>query len=207
MKVTRKRHRKRHNKTKTKRHNKTKTKRHTKCRAGGSKIYTNYGKIEKLNECHKGTEIFRKMTNNVLELEISKIIMENPHKNIVTIYKIVEPKDAADKNGYIDMELLNTDISKYNKNEIKEKMKDVKKHLQGLGIMYIDWKPDNIGLGDGELKLFDFDVSGLVNKDQKEHWVEKGTPRKFWAYQNALLDNKDKTPLEIDNYAFDHGLK
>jgi serine/threonine protein kinase len=211
MKITRKRHIKRHNKTKNKkRHNKTKTRRHKKYRAGGSegsKIYTHDGKIEKLDEKHEGKDIFRKMTDKTREINISKIIMENPHENIVTIYKIVEPKDALDKNSYIDMEKLNTNISKYNKKEIKEIMENVKNHLQKLGIVYIDWKPDNIGLSeDGKLKLFDFDLSGLINKDTKI-WTEKGEPPKFWAYQHALLDKKDKTPLEIDNYAFNEGLQ
>jgi hypothetical protein len=43
-------------------------------------------------------------------------------------------------------------------------MSNVKDFLQGLGIMYVDWKLDNIGksLIDGKYKLFDFDASGLV---------------------------------------------
>jgi len=185
MKVTRKRHRKRHNKIKTKkRHNKIKTRRHTKYRSGGSKgskgskIYTLDGDIKDLKETHEGKYIFRKMTNKKRETEISDIIMKNPHENIVTIYKIVEPKDDLDKNSYIDMEKLNTDISKYNKKEVKEIMKNVKNHLQGLGIMYIDWKPDNIGLGDdGKLKLFDFDLSGLIEKDTDEKTQMKKTQK------------------------------
>ena len=147
------------------------------------------------------------MTSKTREIIISKIIMENPHENIATIYKILEPKVPLDENSYIDMELLNTDISKCNKDKIKTAMKKVKDHLQELGIVYIDWKPDNIGLdNDGKLKLFDFDLSGLFDKDTKK-WTEKGEPPKFWAYQNALLDKKDKTPLEIDDYAFNEGLK
>jgi hypothetical protein len=173
----------------------------------GSKIYTLDGDIKDLKETHEGKYIFRKMTNKKRETEISDIIMKNPHENIVTIYKIVEPKDALDENSYIDMEKLNTDISEYDIKEIKEKMENVKKHLQGLGIMYIDWKPDNIGLGDdGKLKLFDFDLSGLIQKDTKK-WVEnRAAPKFFWAYQNALKAGKE-TPLEIDNYAFNEGFK
>ena len=39
--------------------------------------------------------------------------------------------------------------------------------------MYIDWKLDNVGISDidGQYKLFDLDVSGLINiKTQK--WIK-----------------------------------
>jgi serine/threonine protein kinase len=80
-------------------------------------------------------------------------------------------------------------------------MADVKTFLQGLGIMYIDWKPDNIGISaNGELKLFDFDVSGLIDTVTGA-WVLK--PPKFWSYNKAVC-NGCVAPVDIDNYAFTH---
>ena len=78
-------------------------------------------------------------------------------------------------------------------------MIDVKKHLQEFGIMYIDWKPDNIGIGDGHLKLFDFDVSGLVDPKNPGKWIL--SPPEWAAYKDALKVGK-KTPIEIDDYSF-----
>ena len=76
-----------------------------------------------------------------------------------------------------------------------------KDHLQSLGIMYIDWKPDNLGKGtDGRYKLFDFDASGIISADNK--WVIKPNP--WWSYGQALASGL-KDPREIDNFAFDIG--
>jgi len=33
------------------------------------------------------------------------------------------------------------------------------------GIVYIDWKPDNMGIDvDGKIKIFDFNMSGLLSR-------------------------------------------
>lgn len=102
------------------------------------------------------------------------------------------------------MELLNTDLFKVSMRKLQNDMMEVKTFLQGLGIMYIDWKLDNIGISeDGELKLFDFDVSGLIDT-KTEEWIIK--PPEFWAYNNAV-ENGMVTPVEIDNYAFKEGIK
>ena len=169
---------------------------------GGGKIYTENGDFENLEEKHDNKEIFRKMIGNgedgKTEMKISEILMENPHQNIVKIYKInyKEPK-------YIDMEMVDTDLSNISAEEIKEKMRNVKDYLQSLGIMYIDWKPDNIGIGeDGELKLFDFDVSGLLDPIHG-NWIMP--PLKYAAYKEAIK-NGMKTPKEIDDYTFEQEL-
>ena len=79
---------------------------------------------------------------------------------------------------------------------------EVKTYLQSLGIMYIDWKLDNIGISDdGQIKLFDFDVSGLIDV-KTNGWIKK--PPMFWSYTTAV-QNGAETPTEIDNYAFDIG--
>jgi serine/threonine protein kinase len=117
--------------------------------------------------------------------------MENPHKNIVKIYEVA--------NDYIKMEMLNIDLAGVNENEIKEKMIGVKNYLQSLGIMYIDWKLDNIGISeDGELKLFDFNASGIIEPTK---WEIK--PPEYYSYRKAIK-NGMKTPLAIDNYSFEN---
>ncbi len=93
--------------------------------------------------------------------------MDKPNKNIVEFYNITPE--------FIDMELLETYQIKSSviytifndKPKIKEIMKPVKDFLQSLGIAYIDWKIDNIGISDGTYKLFDFNMCGIfdVNTD------------------------------------------
>ena len=163
-----------------------------KFRIGGVRVYKLDGKFTTDPEIlHEGKEFFRKMTNNIEEKKICEILMKNPHKNIIKIYGI--GKD------YIDMELLDTDMSLEDNNKIKNLMIEVKTYLQSLGIMYIDWKLDNIGISeDGQIKLFDFDVSGLIDIETKEWIIE---PPKYWSY-NKALQNGMVTPIDIDNYAF-----
>ena len=163
----------------------------------GSRIYTLDGHFTTDPKLlHKGKYIFRKMTNDIGEKKICELLMNNPHKNIIKIYGIGK--------HYIDMELLNTDMDSIDKSAIKTKMLNVKAYLQRLGIMYIDWKLDNIGISeDGEIKLFDFDVSGTIDNKTKKWIIE---PKKAWAYNNAI-QNGMVTPTEIDNYAFNKEIK
>lgn len=164
---------------------------------GGMKVYKMDGEFTTDPEIlHEGKDFFRKMTRSKREKDICELLMKNPHKNIVKIYDI--GKD------YIDMELLNIDMSSQDVNKVITLMMEVKTYLQSLGIMYIDWKLDNIGISDdGEIKLFDFDVSGLINIETKE-WIMK--PPLFWSYRTAI-QNGMETPTDIDNYAFDIGFK
>lgn len=158
---------------------------------GYSKIYKLNGDIMNINERYNGKNIFKKMTNSNSEIQICKILMNNPNKHIVNIYEI--------GNNYINMEILNNNLSNINKKKIIEKMRDVKTYLQKKGIIYIDWHIDNIGINiNGTLKLFDFDVSGLINLDNNE-WIIK--PLKYYYY-NKAINNNIKIPTEIDDYAF-----
>ncbi len=163
----------------------------------GMKVYKMNGEITTDPEIlREGKDFFRKMTISKREKDICELLMKNPHKNIVKIYDI--GKD------YIDMELLNIDISSQYANKIITLMMGVKTYLQSLGIMYIDWKLDNIGISDdGQIKLFDFDVSGLINIETKE-WIIK--PPMFWCY-NTAIQNGMETPTDIDNYTFYVGFK
>ena len=163
-----------------------------------TRIYELNGKFTTdRNLLHNGKAFFRKMTKDKEEIKLCKLIMEMSHKNIVKIYGIGE--------DYIDMELLETNIEEEDVNEIRERMTEVKTDLQKLGIIYIDWKFANIGISDDEkpeLKLLDFDISGLINLETNEWIIE---PPKCWSYRQAIENGKE-TPIDIDNYAFDIGL-
>ncbi len=136
-------------------------------------------------------DIFRKMSKNGKEKKICEIIMKNPHNNIVKIHDVT--------NNYIEMELLNTSINQEDIVNIENVMTEVKTYLHSLGIMYIDWKLDNIGIGDdGQYKLFDFDTSGIIDIETNE-WIIN--PPKYWSY-NEAIKNGMESPVDIDNYAF-----
>jgi len=69
-----------------------------------------------------------------------------------------------------------------------------------MGIIYIDWKIDNIGKSiDNQFKLFDFNASGVINPSTNE-WIIKPV-QTFWNYKHALKDGC-KTPKEIDDWSF-----
>ena len=196
---------KRNKKTKKDKKRQKKTKRNKRTKKfrnknimGGMKVYEMDGEFTTNPEIlHEGKDFFRKMTRSKREKDICELLMKNPHKNIVKIYGIDE--------NYIDMELLNTDMSSQDVNRVISVMEEVKTYLQSLGIMYIDWKLDNIGMSDdGEIKLFDFDASGLINIETEE-WIMK-PPMLFWSYRTAI-QNGMETPTDIDNYAFYTGFK
>jgi hypothetical protein len=167
-----------------------------------SKIYKFNGDIQEISMSHlyDGKPFFRKMTNSLVELEICRRLQSNDkkHKHIVTIYHV-----GFD---FVDMELLDEtyDNKKFDKEEtdkIIEIMREVKVELQSLGILYIDWKIDNIGFSetDNTHKLFDFDCSGIMNLETKE-WLMN--PKRYYAYNMAITAGKER-PLEIDDYIFE----
>ena len=141
-----------------------------------------------------------------VESTIVKILMDHPHNNIVNYYEISD--------DYITMEQVSSaksDPSFFEEGplsyeeiiEIQQIMRKVKDFLQSLGIMYIDWKYDNLGKSlDGNYKLFDFDASGLIDLQSKE-WILK--PQHYWSY-NEALKNGAKTPKEIDDWSFNYNM-
>ena len=141
-----------------------------------------------------------------VETTIVKILMDHPHDNIVNYYEISE--------DYITMEQVSSaksdpsfceegPLSYEEIIEIQQIMRKVKDFLQSLGIMYIDWKYDNLGKSlDGNYKLFDFDASGLIDLQSKE-WILK--PQHYWSY-NEALKNGAKTPKEIDDWSFNYNM-
>ena len=133
------------------------------------------------------------------ETTIAKNIMANSYKhpNIVTFFDINKKYILMEKLNQLDKE----DLS--NKNELIESMKKAKDFLQSLGIMYIDWKLDNIGKNkDNIYKLFDFDASGLIDLNTNEWIIE---PINFFNYRKSKEKNC-KTPQEIDNWCFEFNL-
>lgn len=179
-----------------------------------STIYNmNNDSTETTDETYNGLLFFRKygapysakahIYSNHVEKTIIKILMEHSHPNIVTYYKLCD--------DYIDMEQVSTSKSDplYNPItcqeiiETQQVMTRVKDFLQDLGIMYIDWKFDNLGKSvDGKYKLFDFDASGLIDLTTKE-WIL--TPQHYWSY-NEAIKNGAKTPKEIDDWSFKYNI-
>lgn len=167
-----------------------------------SKIYTFDGEIKDISmpELYGGKPFFRKMTNTQVELEICRQLQTatKKHKNIITIYHV-----GFD---FVDMELLDEiyggkQLDKEETDRIIETMRELKTELQAVGIVYIDWKIDNIGFSntDNTYKLFDFDCSGIMNLETKE-W--KKTPKMYFSYGMAITAGKQK-PIEIDDYIFE----
>ena len=138
-----------------------------------------------------GVDFFRKMTNCATEKKICQLLMKYPHNNIIKIYGVCD--------DYIDMELLNTDMSREDTSNVKNAMMEAKTYLQNLGIIFIDWKLDNIGISENkQIKLFDFDCSGLIDIETKE-WIIQAPF--YWSYKEAIKIGM-KTPTDIDNFAF-----
>ncbi len=159
-----------------------------------SYVYHLDGSIEQVNDTYNEMPYFKKITNCEAELTIvnmlSTALVSKP-TNIVNIYYACST--------YYIMELVNT-VYELDTSVI-DAMLNVKAYLQSVNIAYIDWKPDNIGIGqDGTPKLFDFDGCGIFN-DTKE-WIIQ--PFKGYAFREArgLGD-----PVEIDDYCFNKYLR
>jgi hypothetical protein len=164
---------------------------------------------EQTDETYDGALFFRKNYgephpfldySKQVELTIVKLLMTHHHANIVTYYKI-----AA---NHVDMEQVDSEklhiMTRTELNEIIEVMTKVKDFLQALGIMYIDWKFDNMGQAvDGSYKLFDFDASGLIDLLSMEWKLKPNTI--YWSY-NEAIKHGCKTPKEIDDWSFNYNI-
>jgi len=166
-----------------------------KTRRNGSSKQFRGTDVTNLNEKFRGVNFFRKYGASISERAICEILKNNPHPNIVKIYRITD--------SYIDIELLTPIVSDkdYDKKTLISAALLAKNHLQSLGIMYIDWKPDNIGVdADGKYKLFDFDLSGITTSNSKK-WKLHPAPYS-WSYRQAFA-NGLKDPKEVDDFAFE----
>jgi len=174
----------------------------------GTKVLQMNGDIENIED---GKMIFRKYSKSLVELSIAKILKDNPHNNIANILHVHEGEDS-----YFEMDLVDIDYICWVNNEKKmkyiyKKLLSVKKHLQNLGIFYIDWKIDNFGFSydHKEPKLFDFDVSSLYDKETKEisffeGYLLKDAVKKLFsvfAVQESGI-NLEKIK-QIDDYIFE----
>ena len=146
-------------------------------------VYTPDGTFQKILTIYP---IFRKMKPFRNEIAIARRLMKYPCPHIVTIYKVT--------NDYIDMELL-TDVG--NNNYDQKAIEKAHRHFLKLGIVYIDWKPENYGKDcKGNTKVFDFDGSGIFSYDSKK-WVYNPPP---WGA--FLIAGTDRSPIEVDEYTF-----
>jgi serine/threonine protein kinase len=85
-------------------------------------------------------------------------------------------------------------------------MRKVKEYLHSLNIVYIDWKPDNIGLTTDNkktVKLYDFDASGIVEKDENGTLKWKIKPPE-WFFYRVAIEKGIADPFEIDDYIFEN---
>ncbi len=172
--------------------------------------------VKHVDETYDGKSFFRKNYgkphpfldySKKAESAIVKILMEHPHPhpNIVYYYDI--------NSKYVDMEQVETHnsnplyinvMTRKELNEIIEVMSKVKDFLQALGIIYIDWKFDNMGkCVDGKYKLFDFDASGLIDL-KTQQWKLQANPI-TWSYRHAIK-NGAQTPKEMDDWSFNYNI-
>jgi serine/threonine protein kinase len=155
------------------------------------------------------------------EKEIIKILMSHKqHPNIVKFYAIHD--NAIDME---ELETYTTDEDYQDKNFTPHNMKQqftqmikVKDFLQSLGIMYMDWKFDNIGKAKDKdkdknvYKLFDFDSSGLINLKTNEWLIEplhiKGYDlRAIREYKRRIgTGDKPMTAKEMDDWSFEYNI-
>jgi hypothetical protein len=180
---------------------------------GGSHIYDmDSGEYQTVND---GQDFFRKIlsTEQNNEEDIVTFLQNFPEykeHNIVSIYAVTPQ--------YIDMEELVTQYTDpdYAQKYIDDKqerakqitaMREAKDFLQSIGIMYMDWKFDNIGRSKdtdtdtaiNKYKLFDFDASGIANLETNK-WIIK--PLYFTSYGK----NKQLPPKELDDLLFEREL-
>lgn len=161
------------------------------------KLNSTTGNIVNLNETKNGKPFFRKPTDDENELIIAKRIQKNPHPHIVKVYHVGD--------NYIDMELVNTNVSKKNCQEQITGLRSAKKHMQKNGIVYIDWKVDNTGRGDdGKIKVYDFNMSGLL---RRKLWYFNNNWNRRPMFTGYLLKNAEAAgqinPIAADDWIFE----
>ena len=172
--------------------------------------------VKHVDETYDGKPFFRKnygkpnmflAYSKEMEIAIVKILMEHPHPNIVHYYDInakYADMEQVDTHKSNPLYLYENVMTREDLNEIIEVMSKVKDFLQDLGIIYVDWKFDNLGKSvHGKYKLFDFDASGLIDL-KTQQWKLKANPI-YWSYKEAIK-NGAKTPKEIDDWSFKHNI-
>lgn len=166
-----------------------------------SKTLNLNGNIVNLNSTRNGVPFFRKKTTNELEMTIARKLKKNPHPNIVKIYEVGP--------NYIDMELLDTvSVNRQVCLQHAAELRRAKRHMHRNGIVYLDWKPDNIGISllNGAIKVFDFDMSALLRR--RVWYVNQWNLRpeiKGYLWRNAETAGMT-SPVKIDDWIFEKKL-
>ena len=162
-----------------------------------STIYDD-GDLTKTKETFHGKPFFRKLffySNPPKPLELYRVLaettivhmlMEHPHPNVVSYFRI--------NHQYVDMEKVSIKVASLE--DVLPDMLQAKVFLHSLGIMYMDWKLDNIGKSRKGYKLFDFDGSGIA-----VHGKWKLKPAPYWSFKEAIKQGLTD-PLEMDNWSF-----
>ena len=121
------------------------------------------------------------------------------HPNVVTFYQVTD--------DYIDMEYLYPLEREDTLKQIVPVMETVKTFLQGIGVIYMDWKVDNIAKGKHGYTLLDFDCSGMVEKEDVhmlDTEIEWKVEPSGWSYEQAK--RVCATPKEMDDWSFVYNL-
>ncbi len=152
-----------------------------------------------------GDSFFRKIiaqtTHSDIEYRIATMLKQTPYDHIVTFYTITQ--------SYIDMELI-IPANEYNLSDLDrslmiQHLSKAKEYLHSIGIVYLDWKIDNCGIDKhGRFKLYDFDVSGIIDL-QTNQWILEAPPN-MWAYRYANK-NGIYDPIEMDDFLFNYFVK
>ena len=109
---------------------------------------------------HLKNIIFGKLDHGHLNTKFAQWLHKKYNPNIVKFYAI--------NSLSLDMEILETPIIIRNESHATKLLKDMtnaRNYLLEIGVVYIDWKLDNIGWSDEDkvFKLFDFNLAGTFN--------------------------------------------
>jgi len=162
--------------------------------------------IEKDTLTHTWKGSFRKVYPNTAKHEpyrlrekqlIEHLQKHPPHPNVVTFHRVTD--------RYIDMDYLYPLTDQDTFDLILPVLTQVKTFLQSIGIIYMDWKRDNVAKGRNGYTLIDFDHSGLVDKEDLNvldfhiPWIVEPSG---WSYAQAK--RVCGTPKEMDEWSFDY---
>lgn len=152
--------------------------------------------------CKTLLEINSKEINNIVtiyDVYPSKIILEYLPTILITENEMKDVKGINESNNLCCSSMKQ--IKKMNKEVLKSSIENARVYLNDIGIVYIDYKLDNIGMdSNGNYKLFDFDASGIVNKNENKWMIE---PPNYFVYKKLkqLYSNTIKNKLYYDIYA------